>query len=168
MKKFNFVALLLVAFMLSAVCSFATDSNVYQASPGAESTGRSYAVSAAMVTAGENAVFDKLVKKTLVSVGTATTLCPQDATSTGTAAIAYMADVTPPCRVVVTPYDSSTASLTFDLYSTSNGSVVAPDTDCLLPITNGRYEMTCFGMPNVEFGANQTGTMTVEVWVPSY
>lgn len=167
MKKFNLAVLLLFVFVLSALCSFAD--NTYVASPGSQSVGRSYPVHPGIVNAGENAVFDKLVKKEFVSLGTSKTLCPLDTTSTGTAAIGYMTNVTPPCLVVITPYDVGTASITSAVYETTVASgVTAPNTKFVLPLTNGQYRKTFFGMPNVSFGANQTGSATVEVWVPSY
>lgn len=168
MKKFNLAVLLLIVFVLSAICSFA-DSNNYVASPGGKSVSRSYPVHPGIVTAGENAVFDKLVKKELVSLGTSTTLCPLDTTSTGTASIGYMTNVTPPCLIVITPYDTGTASITSGIYETTVASgATAPNTAFVLPLTNGQYRKAFFGMPNVSFGANQTGSATVEVWVPSY
>jgi len=168
--KFRLITLFLVLFALLAILpsGFAQTDNVYATSEANKSVNRVYPLTPAMVSAGENAVFDKLVKKEVVSLGTSTFLCPTDTTSTNTAAIAYAANINPPFKVIVTPYDSSTASLTFDLYAKTASGVTAPDTTCLLPITNGRYEKTFFGTPNVIFGANQTGTATVEVWIPNY
>jgi hypothetical protein len=109
-----------------------------------------------------------LVKKELVSLGTTTFLCPTDTTSTNTASIGYMTGVVPPCKIVVTPYDSATATITYDLYNLTAAGVTAPDTDCPMPLTNGKFEHISFGMPNLIFGASTTGTTTVEVYVPNY
>ncbi|MDD2998002.1 MAG: hypothetical protein PHV05_03000 [Candidatus Riflebacteria bacterium] len=169
MKKFNAFFLAMIVVMIALVGSQAfADTNTYEASPTENSVNRRYDVSNAIVSAGENAVFDRLLKKELVSIGTTKICCPLDITSTNTADIGYMTSVVPPCKVVITPYAPATASVTYDIYATTASGVTTPDTTCLLPLTNGRYEKTFFGMPNVVFGGNQTGTMTVEVWVPSY
>ncbi|GEM_PF-6046978 len=167
-RLMSLMALMVLFALLGASSPLLADSNTYATTESSVPLNRAYPITPAMVSAGENAVFDKLIKKEVVSLSTTTFLCPTDTTSTNTAAIAYAANLNPPFKVVVTPYDSSTASLTFDLYATTSSGVTAPDTTCLLPITNGRYEKIFFGSPNLIFGANTTGTATVEVWVPNY
>ncbi len=166
--KNRLLVFLLVVFVFMAFAQVNAQSNVYSASPASDEVHRGYSINPALVAAGKNAVFDRLVKKELVSLDTDSFLCPTDIVSTNTAEVAYMTGVTPPCKIVITPLDVSTASITFDLYEKTAAGVTAPDTDCLLPLTNGRFEAVYFSMPNTIFGANTTGSATLEVYVPNY
>lgn len=168
--KIRLIPFLIILFVLAIVSTVPVQaqSNLYSSTETSRAVERSYPMDPAIKLAGRNAVFDKLVKKEFVSLGTAKFICPNDTVSTNTASIAYMSGVVPPCKIVVTPYDISTASITYDIYNVTAAGVTAPDTTCPLPLTNGRFEHISLGMPNLIFGASATGSATVEIYVPSY